>query len=182
MKPRLLLLDRDGTVTIEREGFITQPHQLELIPKAAEAIALANHRGLRVALVTNQSVVGRGIITEEQLEEIHAHLHSLLGAQGAVLDAIYAATDHPDRPTPRRKPGSGMLREALNEFGVSASESVMVGDSLGDLMAAASLGMPRILVRTGKGEATLAKESLSAAEPFFIDTDLNAAVTRLFGD
>lgn len=182
MKPRLLLLDRDGTVNVEREGFITDPSGLKLIQGAGQAIAQANRAGVHVALVTNQSVVGRGIISLAQLDEIHAHLGILLAEYSAKLDAIYVATDHPERPTPRRKPGAEMLKEALNEFGVSASESVMIGDSMGDLLAAKSLGMKSVLVKTGKGEATLKHSNIATAQPFSVEADIGAAIAQLLGN
>lgn len=150
----LILLDRDGTLTVEDPsgGYVLLPNDLKLIEGAAEAVEKLNQAGLNVALVTNQSPVGRGIITETELEAIHISLKEKLAASGAHLDRLYVCTDPPDQPTPRRKPGPGMLIEAMADFDVSPEETLMIGDDLRDLQAAMTAGCRAMLVRTGKGQ------------------------------
>jgi D-glycero-D-manno-heptose 1,7-bisphosphate phosphatase len=154
---KLAMLDRDGVLTAERDGYIKHPGELELLPGAAEAVAKLNVAGVKTALVTNQSVVGRGIISMEMLERIHAKLRQELGGQGGKLDLVLVCTDPPWAPSERRKPQPGMLREALAHFRLSPHEAVMIGDELSDLRAAQSAGVRPILVRTGKGAELLAK-------------------------
>ena len=154
---KLVLLDRDGVLNEEPADYVKHPGELKMIGGAAEAVARLNQAGLKTALVTNQSVVGRGIIPAEMLERIHAKLRSELAAAGARLDLVLACTDAPWSASDRRKPGPGMLREALSHFRVAPHEAVMIGDQLTDLRAAQGAGVRGILLRTGKGAELLAK-------------------------
>jgi D-glycero-D-manno-heptose 1,7-bisphosphate phosphatase len=173
---RLILLDRDGVLNEERAGCVLRPEELRLIPGAAAALARLNRAGLPVALVTNQSAVGRGLISPRELDAIHEHLAGTLAAAGAWLDLILAATEKPDALPSRRKPAPDMLREAAAHFGVSPDQAVMIGDDLRDVEAAASAGCARILVRTGKGAALAASGVPAELQPVAIAADLAAAV------
>ena len=154
---KLVMLDRDGVLTEERDGYVKHPGELQLIEGAAGAVARLNAAGIKTALVSNQSVVGRGIIGADMLERIHAKLRSELAAAGARLDLLLTCTDAPHSPSERRKPAPGMLREALAHFRVAPHEAVMIGDQATDLRAALAAGVPAVLVRTGKGAELLAK-------------------------
>ncbi len=154
---KLVMLDRDGVLTHERDGFVKHPGELKLIEGSAGAVAQLNAAGIKTALVSNQSVVGRGIISAEMLERIHEKLRTELAASGARLDLLLTCTDAPSSPSERRKPGPGMLREALAHFRVAPHEAVMIGDQVTDLRAALAAGVEPVLVRTGKGAELLAK-------------------------
>lgn len=182
MSAVLVLLDRDGVLNEEREGYVKSPAELVLIPGAAEAVARLNRAGHKVAVCTNQSVVGRGIIDQAMLAAIHAALEARLARAGASLDAIFFAADHPDRAGPRRKPGPGMLQEAMARFGASPAETVMIGDSLRDLQAATAAGCRRILVLTGHGDGHRAEGLPDSVRPVAIHANLAAAVAALLGD
>ncbi|MGB8273948.1 MAG: HAD-IIIA family hydrolase, partial [Alphaproteobacteria bacterium] len=149
-----MLLDRDGTLNEDRRDSVTSPDQLVMIPGAAEAVARLTRAGVAVALVTNQANIGRGVIDEAALERIHDKLRREIARAGGKLDSIFICPDAPERATERRKPGPGMLREALAHFAARAADTPMIGDSLKDLEAGKAAGCPRILVRTGKGRAT----------------------------
>ncbi len=176
---RLVLLDRDGVLVKDRPDYVKHPGELVLLPGVGEALARLNRAGVPVALVTNQSVVGRGIINESMLHRIHDHLRSQLHREGAFLDAIYYATDSPDAAGPRRKPNPGMLKEALARFAAEPRTTPMVGDTLGDLEAAAAAGCQRILVRTGKGATTQAAGLPERVLPVAIYENLAEAVDAL---
>lgn len=154
---KLAMLDRDGVLCIERDGFVKHPGELQMIDGAAAAVAQMNAAGIKTALVSNQSVVGRGIISAEMLERIHAKLRVELAAAGARLDLLLTCTDPPDSRSERRKPAPGMLREALAHFRVAPHDAVMIGDQVTDLRAAMAASVKPILVRTGKGAELLAK-------------------------
>lgn len=172
-------MDRDGVLNIDRPDSVKSPGEFELLPRAGEAIARLNQAGIKVAVVTNQSVVGRGIITEDMLDRIHEMMHDELAKVGARIDMLLVAPDAPGGDSERRKPAPGMLREALTRFAAPAGESPMIGDALGDLEAAAAAGCPRILVRTGKGAATLAAGLPEAVLPVAVGEDLWGAVESL---
>jgi D-glycero-D-manno-heptose 1,7-bisphosphate phosphatase len=178
---KLVLLDRDGVLNDEIGGYISDPGKLRMIPGSAAAVARLNRAGLRVALCSNQSVVGRGIIDQTMLHRINERLADYLAREGARLDAIFVCTDHPDQATRRRKPGPGMLEEAIRQFRATAAETPMIGDNLRDLEAAAAIGCPRHLVRTGHGADAQAKGIPASVMPVRVHEDLAAAVTALLG-
>lgn len=151
------LLDRDGTI-IELVHHLADPMDVRLIPGAGAAIAQLNNAHIPVVIVTNQSVIGRGKLTEAGLTEIHTVLAQQLAGENAHIDAIYhcpvaptikdaRVIEHPDR-----KPGPGMLLRAANDLALDLSRSVMVGDTLSDMLAGrnAKAGQT-VLVRTGYG-------------------------------
>lgn len=173
---KLVLLDRDGVINEDTPEGVTSPEQLRLINGSAQAIAQLNAAGVKVALITNQSVVGKGLIDEAQLEAIHDTLQVQLMREGAQLDGIYWCADAPDKPTHRRKPNAGMLEEALADFGADPAQTPMVGDALRDLQAAKAAGCPPHLVRTGKGEQTAQSELLVPLSPLQTHPDLAAFV------
>jgi D-glycero-D-manno-heptose 1,7-bisphosphate phosphatase len=180
--PRLVLLDRDGVLNEDRALSVRTPNELRLIPGAATALRRLNERGIKVAVVTNQSVVGRGIISEEMLRRIHARLQDELRRERARLDDLLVATDPPNVPSEWRKPAPGMLREAMRRFRAGPDETVMIGDALRDLEAAAAVGCRRILVRTGHGAATQAAGIPVSLLPVAIYDDFAAAVAALLGE
>jgi len=154
--PALVLLDQDGVLVQEIGRDITSPDDVHLVPGAAEAVALLNQAGVKVAVCTNQDAVGRGEIDTAALKRIERRMRQKLAAGGASLDAVFYCTDNPDRPTRRHKPGPGMLEDALGRCKARATETPMIGDGLTDLEAAAAMGCPRHLVRTGEGAKTAA--------------------------
>lgn len=150
-------LDRDGTI-IELVHHLNSPNQVRMIDGAGLAIARFNDLGIPVIIVTNQSVIGRGKLTEDGLVDIHVVMSEMLAKDGAHVDAIYhcpvaptikdsRVVDHPDR-----KPGRGMLMRAAADLSLDITRSVMVGDTLSDMLAGrnAKVGAT-VLVKTGYG-------------------------------
>ena len=154
---RAAFLDRDGTV-IELVHHLTDPAEVRLIDGAGAAIADLRAAGWHVVIVTNQSVIGRGKLTESGLAEVHAVMRAQLEAHGADVDAIYFCPLAPNikDPTviedPMRKPGPGMLQQAAEEMGLDLARSWMVGDTVSDMLAGRNAGCRTILVRTGYGD------------------------------
>ena len=179
---KLVMLDRDGVLTEERDGFVKHPGELKLIEGAAAAVAQLNAAGIKTALVSNQSVVGRGIISADMLERIHEKLRSELATAGARLDLLLTCTDASNSPSERRKPAPGMLREALGHFRVAPHDAVMIGDQATDLRAAVAAGVPPILVRTGKGAELLAKGLPQDILMVRVYASLTSAVEALLSD
>ncbi len=172
----LVLLDRDGVLNLDRPESVRSPDQYEPIPGAAEAVARLNQTGHKVALVTNQAVVGRGDIDKAMLESIHVKMAEVLATAGAHLDDVHVCTDPPGSATGRRKPGPGMLREAMADLDFAADDTIMIGDALPDLQAASAANVKSILIRTGKGKETEANGYGAAAPPVAIVDELKDAV------
>jgi D-glycero-D-manno-heptose 1,7-bisphosphate phosphatase len=152
-----VFFDRDGTLNEEVE-FLKSPDQLRLIPGAAHAVGKANAAGLQTCVISNQSGVARGFLTEADLLPIHAKLASELSREGARIDAIYYCPHHPTEGIPPynvvcecRKPRPGMLRRAERELGIDLASSYVIGDRTVDVRAAQAVGGTGILVLTGYG-------------------------------
>ncbi len=178
---RLVLADRDGVLNEDLPEGVRRPEELALVPGAAHALRRLNLAGIPVALVTNQSAVGRGLMSAAELEAIQDRLEAALDAAGARLDLILVAQDAPERAGPRRKPAAGMLLEALAWFAVAAEDAVMIGDDLRDLEAAAAAGCRRILVRTGKGAQLAAAGIPQRLQPVQLCDSFADAVDMLLG-
>ncbi|WP_119418321.1 D-glycero-alpha-D-manno-heptose-1,7-bisphosphate 7-phosphatase [Desertibaculum subflavum] len=177
----LVLLDRDGVLNENRDDYVKSPGELVMLPGAAQAVARLNGAGHHVAICTNQSAVGRGIVQPAMLERIHETLREHLARAGARIDLLLACTDPPWAASDRRKPGPGMLQEAMRQFRVGPHDTVMIGDDLVDLQAAMRAGIRRILVRTGKGRKTQAAGIPAEVLPVAVHDDLAAAVASLLG-
>lgn len=180
----LILLDRDGVLNQDYpDDYVKSPAELILLPGVGEAIAKLNARGWPVALCTNQACVGKGIIDEAMLARIHDDLRDRIAREaGGRIDAIFFAPDPPWAVTDRRKPGPGMLREAMRQFRVTPEETVFIGDAITDMQAAAAAGCRRILVRTGKGKKTQATGLPDSVLPVTIAESLPDAVARLLDE
>jgi D-glycero-D-manno-heptose 1,7-bisphosphate phosphatase len=178
--PRLILLDRDGVLNEDRADYVKSPAELVMVPGAAEAVAQMNRSGAKVCLVTNQSAVGRGIISQDMVERIHARLFENLRRAGAHIDLIRTCFDAPWAATERRKPGPGMIREALAHFRLAPCDAFLIGDQITDLQAAQAAGVSRGLVRTGKGAETQSKGLPHGLLPVSIYDTLMDAAQSLF--
>ena len=153
---KAVFLDRDGTIN-KYVGFLRDIEEFELIDGVAEAIRIINASGYLCIVVTNQPVVARGEVSIRQLEEIHSKMETLLGMEGAYVDAIYYCPHHPDRGYPGeiselkkecdcRKPKPGMLLKAAKDFNIDLSRSIMLGDGKNDVKAGLSAGCKSVLI------------------------------------
>jgi D-glycero-D-manno-heptose 1,7-bisphosphate phosphatase len=151
MTGRFAVLDRDGTINIERDH-LTDPAELELIPGSAESVRrLHDELGLGVVVVTNQAHVGRGLLPVDRLIAIHARLEGLLVAEGARVDAILYCPHTPEDECACRKPRPGLVLEAAQRFGFDPADTFVVGDHEADVAMGRSIGATTFLVLTGHG-------------------------------
>lgn len=155
-KQKCIFLDRDGTLNVYK-GFLTDIEELELIPGTAEALKCINSSEYLAIVITNQPVIARGRCSVQELEEIHNKLETLLGKEGAYIDALYYCPHHPDkgfegeRPEYKiecgcRKPKPGMLLNAAEDYNIDLSQSIMIGDGKNDMEAGKAAGCQTILV------------------------------------
>lgn len=174
---KLIILDRDGVINYDSDNFIKSPDEWIPIPGSLEAIARLNQAGYRVVVATNQSGVARGLFNIVTLNAIHQKMHRAAQQVGADIDAIFFCPHAADDNCDCRKPKAGMLQEIAKRFDVSLKGVPTIGDSLRDLQAGFIVGCTPYLVRTGKGERTLAKGGLPPGTT--VHADLAAVVNHL---
>lgn len=154
---KLLILDRDGVINQDSDAYIKSLEEWIPIPGSIEAIAQLSQAGWTVAVATNQSGIARGYYPLSTLDAMHARLRELVAGLGGEVGLIVHCPHGPDDGCDCRKPKPGMLRQIAGHYGVELSGVWFVGDSSGDLEAARAVDAQPVLVRTGKGEKTLAK-------------------------
>lgn len=152
---RWVILDRDGVINEDSDAYIKSPDEWQPIPDSLEAIALLNRNGFRIAVITNQAGVARGLFDLATLERIHQKMLSAVEAAGGKIDVIYFCPHGPEDGCDCRKPSPGMFQRFAREHQVDLHSVPVVGDSLRDMQAAESVGAEPILVETGKGQRTL---------------------------
>src|SRR5438552_10117566 len=177
-----VFLDRDGTLNVDR-AYLIKPEDMLLLPNAAEGLRLLQEAGFACVVITNQSAVGRGMMTEADLQRVHDEMSRQFALAGMILDGIYfcphaSATgdplviDHPDR-----KPAPGLLLRAAAELRLDLAQSWMIGDSVRDILAGQSAGCRGcIMVRTGH---PIDETLFSVAKPFVVLDDMLAAARHI---
>ncbi|WP_071593323.1 D-glycero-alpha-D-manno-heptose-1,7-bisphosphate 7-phosphatase [Kamptonema formosum] len=176
-----VFLDRDGTL-IKHVHHLCSPDRVALEQGAAEALYLLQKAGFVRVVVTNQSVVGRGMLSVGGLKAIHDKMEQLLSKQGASVDSIYFSTHVPRTSDLSkveyfdRKPGPGMLLRAAQELGLSLAKSWMIGDSISDVLAGANAGCKgNCLLKTG----LYSLEGQYSDQISFIASDILEAAQRI---
>lgn len=157
----MVFLDRDGTINEEVE-YLRRVEDLRLIPGASSAIKALKQAGYKIFVVTNQSGIARGLLSEAKLCEIHMELEKMLNAEGAFVDGWFYCPHHPSAGSSVytveckcRKPGTGMIDKALKQYRHEIDNKFVVGDTLSDIQLAQNAGAIPILVKTGHGIKTL---------------------------
>jgi D-glycero-D-manno-heptose 1,7-bisphosphate phosphatase len=156
--PKLVILDRDGTINHDRDDFVKSADEWVALDGALEAIARLNQAGWHAVLATNQSGLGRGLFDMATLNAIHAKMHKALALCGGRIDAIFFCPHAPNETCSCRKPLPGLMLQIGERYGADLAQVPMVGDALRDLQAGAAAGCPTHLVRTGKASALSAEQ------------------------
>lgn len=180
--PQAIFLDRDGTINRERADYVKSWQEYEWLPGVLAALALLARLEVPILVVTNQSVVGRGIIAAGALNAIHEKLRCEATAAGGRIDNFLVCPHVPADNCDCRKPKPGLLLQAAAIYGVNLSHCIFVGDSITDLQASNAAGCRCILVRTGRQGAAI--DSLAAAvvdrsRTLLIVDDLCAAAQQI---
>jgi len=175
---KLVILDRDGVINKDSDGYIKSVEEWEAIPGSLEAIARLNHFGFKVVVVTNQSGLARGLFSMAQMNAIHQKMRQELDQVGGQLDGIFFCPHGPDDHCECRKPLPGLLLEVRDRLGVDLNQTLVIGDSYRDLQSAWAVGAQGLLVKTGKGVNTLVRYGsiLSGTEVF---TELSSAAESI---
>ncbi|HXG24875.1 MAG TPA: D-glycero-beta-D-manno-heptose 1,7-bisphosphate 7-phosphatase [Chthonomonadales bacterium] len=174
-----VFLDRDGVLNHDSPDFIQTPEELHVLPGAPEAVARFVRAGFLAIVVTNQSGISRGLLSEESLAAIHAKLRAIFAAAGGGLAAIYYCPHLPGEGCACRKPAPGMLLQAAKEHQIDLSQSWLVGDKPEDIACGAAAGCRTILVLTGQTRRY--NPMRFPAAPTHICEDLSAAADFILG-
>ena len=178
---KLIVMGRDGVINHPSEQFIKSPEEWRAIEGSAEAIAQLKQWGWRVVVATNQSLIGRGLIGLETVNEINDKMVRALNRVGGRLDAVFFCPHVDDDRCECRKPKPGMLREIGERFHVDLTTVPVVGHTRADMDAALAVGARPFLVRTGYGAATFAsyEEEGGVPEGVQVCADLAEVVSVL---
>jgi D-glycero-D-manno-heptose 1,7-bisphosphate phosphatase len=172
---KLVILDRDGVISVDSPQFIKSPAEWEPLPGSLEAIARLNQGGYHVAVATNQSGIGRGLFDMATLAAIHTKMHRAVAHAGGRIDAVFYCPHAATTECTCRKPKPGMMLAIAERFACQLTGVWAVGDSTRDLLAADAAGAEPVLVMTGNGAATFAAGGLPARTRTFENLD---AVSR----
>ncbi len=167
--PRPVILDRDGTIIIDR-GYLDDPDGLRFLPGAAEGLRLLHEAGHHLIVVSNQSGVGLGLFTLTRLEEVNRRFTAMLEAAGAPLAGLYFCPHRPEDFCDCRKPNTALLRKAAAALGFEPARSIVIGDKSSDVELGSRVGATTILVSAG----TLTSDG-KPAQADYIARDLTEA-------
>ncbi len=163
--PKLVIMDRDGTINEDRDDFVKTADEWIALPGALEAIAKLNHAGWHVVVASNQSGLGRGLFDVAALNAMHSKMFKQLAMLGGRIDAVFYCPHTPDENCACRKPQPGLYRQIAERYGLDLANVPVVADSARDLQAAIAVGAQPHLVRTGKSAAFVAGAPLPQAFP-----------------
>ena len=177
MSVAAVFLDRDGTI-IRDTHYIANPSDVELLPDAAVAVRRLNESGIPVIVITNQSGIAQGKLTEQDYDAVRERMEDLLAGYGASIDATYMCPHHPDvtGECECRKPGTLLFRQAADDFALDFGNCWYVGDKLRDIQPSRELGGRGILV---PNEDTPRESLAQARSDFEVLRSLDAAVRRI---
>jgi len=179
---KVVFLDRDGVINRDSPDYIKNWNEFEFLPGSLEALRLLSQAGFHLIVITNQSMIGRGMVPLKLLEETHRKLKDAVAATGGDIFDIFFCPHRPDEACDCRKPSPGLIQQACRRYGIDPADSVMIGDSAKDVLCGRNAGCgTTILVRTGNGiraEKELADLKL---RPDLVVADLLDAARYLLG-
>ncbi len=153
LRKRVVFLDRDGVIIENRDDYCKAWEEAVFVPGAFEALRRLSASSRAIVIVTNQSAVGRGLLSLESAQAINTRLVKEISRRGGRIDAVYICPHHPDAGCRCRKPAAGMFFRAEKELGLTLEDAWMIGDAVTDIQAAQAIRARGILVCTGRGAA-----------------------------
>ncbi len=176
-------MDRDGVINRDRYDYVKRWSEFEFLPGSLDALKLLTLNDYHIILVTNQSVIHRGMVTETQLQEIHMKMEDAVVDHGGHIKAIYYCPHVPEDGCSCRKPEPGLIYQAQTDYKLNLSKACLIGDSLRDIRCARRTGCGKvILVRTGHGREAEALCRHVDIKADHVADDLRAAVQWLLDE
>lgn len=179
----VIFLDRDGVIIENVDRYVRSWADVVLLPRAISALARLTLAGYTLLVVTNQSAVGRGLLSLHDAQSINHRLAQEISAGGGHISAFYLCPHTPEDHCACRKPQPGLLLRAAQDLAVDLSAATLVGDALTDIQAGQRAGIHcNVLVQTGRGSLQAALPEAQALRPFSVYASLDAYVTVLLAD
>jgi D-glycero-D-manno-heptose 1,7-bisphosphate phosphatase len=177
-----VFLDRDGVIVENRRDYVKSWEEVRFLPGSLEALRRLHRSPFVLVMVTNQSAVGRGIISLEQAMGINQRVIAEVEAQGGRVDASYLCPHHPDEGCDCRKPAPGMLLRAAEELHLDLHRSYVIGDAVSDIEAARAIGAQGVLLLTGRGAEQLSVLRARGLNDCLVMADLAAAIDHILAE
>lgn len=186
MSVKAVFLDRDGTLN-EDPGYLGDADQVVLLPGVVEALdKLKNHHNYLIIVISNQSGIARGLITESQVQAVNQRISNLLSVHNITIDDFYYCPAHPDFSSEEdikcRKPSPLMILQAIEKHNIDISKSFMIGDSISDIESGMNAGVKTILVKTGLGSESISILQNRDIFPSFVAENLLDASNYIVND
>jgi D-glycero-D-manno-heptose 1,7-bisphosphate phosphatase len=176
-----IFLDRDGVIIENKASYVRSWKDVSFYPQALKALRKVYRSPYKIFIVTNQSAIGRGIISLREADIINQKVVEYIEEAGGRIDDVFMCPHSPDDHCNCRKPLPGMFLKAKEKYQVKLEESILVGDALSDIIAGQSAGvLTNMLVRTGRGENQIEKADAKQIDAVEVCDDLNDAFTRCF--
>lgn len=174
-----LFLDRDGVVIENQPNYVRSLEEIIFLPGSLDALRELNHSHIKIFFVTNQSAVGRGILSLQTALELHKHILDVIQASGGRVDDTFICPHAPQDACDCRKPRPGLFLQAAERYNLDLAECICIGDAVSDLQAAENAGVGlRIMVRTGRGANQLKLDGVPNLAPFLVFDSLLDAITH----
>jgi D-glycero-D-manno-heptose 1,7-bisphosphate phosphatase len=178
-----IFLDRDGVIIENIPYYVRSWDDVLIYPQALQALATLSKHPYKIIIVTNQSAVGRGLVTLETVDAINKRLIREIEQHGGRVDAVFTCPHAPQEECACRKPKPGLIYQAQEHLAIDLSKSILIGDALSDLAAGKAAGVGKtILVLTGRGAAQLYMPEAETLKPYPVYLDLKTAIDIEFGD
>ncbi len=176
LREKALFLDRDGVICENRDDYVKSWQEFVWIPGAKEALSRLRSHGYVAIVITNQSAIGRGIVSRETVDKIHQRMGKEVAETGGKIEKIYYCPHEPEEGCSCRKPEPGLLLKAAEDLKLDLRTSYLIGDKITDIEMGRKVGSRTIMVKTGKGQDQLADQAQWKIKPDHIAQDLSEAV------
>lgn len=175
-----LLLDRDGVIIENQPNYVRSWNDVQIFPKAVQALLKIKSSDYKIVIITNQSAVGRGLISLKTAQQINSCLVDKIENAGGRIDGVFMCPHAPQDNCLCRKPNPGLIHQAANSLNLDLQRSILIGDALSDITAGQTAGVGQnVLVRTGRGAAQADLPQVRQLPPFLIYKDLSDALEDL---
>jgi D-glycero-D-manno-heptose 1,7-bisphosphate phosphatase len=175
-----LFLDRDGVIIANRADYVRTWSDVSIYPQALSSLQKINSSDYKIFIVTNQSPIGRGIISYNEAEQINWQLIKEIESAGGRIDAVYMCPHTAEDNCLCRKPQPGMILQAAAEFSIDLAHSILIGDAISDIIAGQTAGIGvNVLVKTGRGAAQIELPLTNQVPPFLVNDSLAEALSDL---